>query len=102
LPRDPARYPNVSCRNVDFDYGVQDAPLAEAVSGLLEEILSGSEEKVVAYRRGKRWAQVYEHLRLPAADRNVPLREKGTYLITGGLGGIGLAIAEHLAETHRR
>ncbi|MFZ1005269.1 MAG: SDR family NAD(P)-dependent oxidoreductase, partial [Candidatus Sulfotelmatobacter sp.] len=97
----PQEYPNVSCRNVDFDYSVQDAPLAEAVFGLLEEILSESEEKVVAYRRGKRWAQVYEHLRLPAADRNVPLREKGTYFVTGGLGGIGLAIAEHLAETHR-
>jgi NAD(P)-dependent dehydrogenase (short-subunit alcohol dehydrogenase family) len=27
------------------------------------------------------------------------LRHKGIYLITGGLGGIGLALAEHLAET---
>jgi NAD(P)-dependent dehydrogenase (short-subunit alcohol dehydrogenase family)/acyl carrier protein len=28
-----------------------------------------------------------------------PLREQGVYLITGGLGGIGLTLAEYLAET---
>ncbi len=97
----PQEYPNVSCRHVDFDFTVREIPLTDAVPGLVEEIVNGSEEKVVAYRKGKRWAQIYEHLHLPANDRNVPLREKGTYLITGGLGGIGLAIAEHLAETLR-
>jgi amino acid adenylation domain-containing protein/non-ribosomal peptide synthase protein (TIGR01720 family) len=95
----PQEYPNVSCRHVDFDVTVREIPLTDAVPGLVKEIVNGSEEKVVAYRKGKRWAQIYEHLHLPANDRNVPLREKGTYLITGGLGGIGLAIAEHLAET---
>jgi NAD(P)-dependent dehydrogenase (short-subunit alcohol dehydrogenase family)/acyl carrier protein len=41
----------------------------------------------------------YEPARFPAQDGPPSrLREKGVYLITGGLGGIGLAIAEHLAK----
>jgi epothilone polyketide synthase D len=34
----------------------------------------------------------------PRADADVQIRKDGTYLITGGLGGVGLAIAEWLAE----
>jgi len=33
-----------------------------------------------------------------AAGRAVPVRANGSYLITGGLGGLGLKIAEHLAR----
>ena len=37
---------------------------------------------------------------LPRHDHPVPLVDKGVYLITGGLGGIGLALAESLARSH--
>ncbi|MEK8146419.1 acyltransferase domain-containing protein [Streptomyces sp. M10(2022)] len=41
--------------------------------------------------------------RTPGTARAAParIRDHGVYLITGGLGGIGLALAEHLARTTR-
>ncbi len=55
---------------------------------------------MVALRGRHRWTQIFEPLCLDHQERPVPrLRAGGVYLITGGLGGIGLAMAEHLART---
>jgi NAD(P)-dependent dehydrogenase (short-subunit alcohol dehydrogenase family) len=44
--------------------------------------------------------QTFESVRLEAKTEQTPqLRHGGVYLITGGLGGIGLVMAEHLART---
>jgi len=44
--------------------------------------------------------QTFEPIRFEKPSTARPrLKEKGVYLITGGLGGIGLALAEHLAKT---
>ncbi len=54
----------------------------------------------VAYRSGQRWMT---HP-LPTRLREVTttrIRENGVYLVTGGLGGIGLVLAEHLARKYR-
>jgi NADP-dependent 3-hydroxy acid dehydrogenase YdfG len=55
----------------------------------------------VAWRGRHRWAQAFEPVRLEPAPEAAPppYRAGGVYLITGGLGGIGLALAEHLART---
>jgi acyl transferase domain-containing protein len=73
---------------------------ARLVELLLAEMAAGPREQVIAYRQGQRWLQAFEPARLGGVlpDR-LPLRERGVYLITGGLGGIGLALAEHLART---
>ncbi len=55
---------------------------------------------VVAYRQGKRWVQQHEARSLPPVPlEQSPFRKQGVYLITGGLGGIGLILAEYLART---
>lgn len=60
----------------------------------------GSAEIIVALRGNRRWVQTFESLQLPQQDLQAAhLREGGVYLITGGLGGIGLAVAEYLART---
>ena len=53
-----------------------------------------------SYRDGHRWVQTFSPLTLPRA-KGVPgrLRAKGVYLITGGLGEIGLHMAQALAES---
>lgn len=56
-------------------------------------------DPVVAYRGHHRWVQTFEPFR--CEDATPPLREEGVYLITGGLGGIGLELAEYLAQTVR-
>ena len=95
-------YPLVRCRAIDVPPVTQPTAAAALAAGVVEEIAGGSEDLLVAYRSGYRWVQVMQPLRLP---RTLPmpgrLREAGVYLITGGLGGVGLTLAEHLARTCR-
>jgi acyl carrier protein len=64
------------------------------------EIAADSPDVVIALRGSRRWVHSYEHLYLEGRAQPVrPLRVNGVYLITGGLGGVGLLIAEYLART---
>jgi acyl transferase domain-containing protein len=90
----PAEYPNIRCRSIDLDGAGISLETAENV--LLECIMPHS-SSAVAYRDGYRWIQKLEPIRLPARDKDF-LRKGGTYLITGGMGGIGLTIATYFAE----
>jgi len=66
---------------------------------LQEEVRSNNRDTAVAYRNNFRMVQTYEQVTLSNPDMTVPrLREQGAYLITGGLGGIGLVLARHLAS----
>ncbi|HEX6203938.1 MAG TPA: SDR family NAD(P)-dependent oxidoreductase, partial [Thermoanaerobaculia bacterium] len=51
----------------------------------------------VAHRAGRRWLEVFEPVRIPAATAP-PLPDGAVCLITGGVGGIGLAVARRLAR----
>ncbi len=69
--------------------------------GLSEE-LGRTGARWVALRGRKRWLLGYREVPEPrTAGTAGPLRERGTYLITGGLGGIGLTVAEALARAVR-
>lgn len=50
---------------------------------------------VVAYRNQTRWQQVWQPVRLESHAAS-KLRTGGTYVITGGIGGIGYLLARHL------
>ena len=92
----PQEYPGVSCRVIDISPNGSTAQLADQI---LNEIDQASDQRV-AYRGKHRWVQFFEPLALaPASNKSVRLRERGVYLITGGLGGIGLVLAEHLARS---
>ena len=91
----PLEYPTLRCRQVDVDS--TDPKTLAAL--LLREGESDTAISLAVYREGQRWTQDVERFHLePAADR---LREQGVYLITGGLGGLGLAVAGWLARSHR-
>lgn len=90
----PQEYPRLSCRLMD----IEPVPSAQAIDQLAREALTGDGPTIVAHRGRYRWAQQFTPLRLPAPSSS-PWREQGVYLITGGLGGIGLALAEQLAST---
>ena len=56
----------------------------------------------MALRQGRRWVQAFQPVRLaPPAPERLRLREGGTYLVTGGLGEIGLDVAELFTRTVR-
>jgi len=67
---------------------------------LLEEITGDTLEPSVAYRGGQRWVEQYEKMPLKKPSASL-LKEGGTYLITGGLGGVGLILAEFLARNFK-
>ncbi|MDZ7632075.1 MAG: SDR family NAD(P)-dependent oxidoreductase [Gemmatimonadaceae bacterium] len=84
------------CIDVSLPHGSVDA-VAERV---LRELQRTPAETVVALREHARWVRVLEPAPLePMPDDVLPVRERATILISGGLGGIGLEIAEHLART---
>ena len=89
-------FPGISCCNVDL------SPLLSAevaASEIVKEISSDkSSGGIVALRESGRWIESFETAALPTAAPGQKLREKGTYLITGGVGGIGLLLAERLAK----
>jgi NAD(P)-dependent dehydrogenase (short-subunit alcohol dehydrogenase family)/acyl carrier protein len=93
--------PRVRARSLDFastDWSAEQGKKLSAA--LLAEANDDSTESLVAYRGGYRWILAMSPVELPApAEQSVPLRERGVYLITGGTGGIGLAIARHLASS---
>jgi phthiocerol/phenolphthiocerol synthesis type-I polyketide synthase E len=83
-----------SCRLVDF-------AAATSVESLADELARPADgDPVVALRGHRRWVP-RETPFDPAVRNPEPIRSNGTYLITGGLGGIGLSMAKALAETGR-
>jgi NAD(P)-dependent dehydrogenase (short-subunit alcohol dehydrogenase family)/acyl carrier protein len=68
----------------------------------MKELATKSGDTVIAYRGTHRWVQTFEHISLPKIQpESLPLRQGAVCLITGGLGGIGLALAGHLADRVR-
>ncbi|MBW4500879.1 MAG: SDR family NAD(P)-dependent oxidoreductase [Scytonema hyalinum WJT4-NPBG1] len=93
-------YPNISCRNIDIVIPASEMCLEEKLIDQLLAELTASSDAVVAYRGQYRWVQTFEAVQLDAAIKErTPLISGGVYLITGGLGGIGLVLAEYLART---
>jgi acyl transferase domain-containing protein len=91
----PQELPNITCRSIDIPVDVAESQLNDH---LVSEIVSLPGERIVAYRGGHRWVQIFEQIKTDTSDASrCPLREKGVYLITGGLGEAGLALAEVLA-----
>ncbi len=86
-------HPELRCTNVDLGPRAQ---VAE-IEALIDSVLGDDPEDVLAIRGGDRLV-----CRLgPAQTRNEPewpVRTNGAYLITGGLGGLGLGIAARLIE----
>ena len=95
----PQEYANVSCRTVDIAVPESGAWPDDEIDGLLAECSDRRGEPLVAHRRDERWVQTFEAVRLePREHAASRLRDKGVYLITGGLGGIGLELAQFLVE----
>ncbi|MEM6403913.1 MAG: SDR family NAD(P)-dependent oxidoreductase, partial [Cyanobacteria bacterium P01_D01_bin.116] len=94
-------YSNINCRSIDVTLLENGNWLEEKlIKQLLTELKVASGEKIIAYRGVNRWVQGFEPVRFEKATADLPrLKEKGVYLITGGLGGIGLVLAEYLART---
>jgi NAD(P)-dependent dehydrogenase (short-subunit alcohol dehydrogenase family)/acyl carrier protein len=102
----PYEYPHMTFRYIDVVFPETGAQAYGTVlAQLMAEILAQSSDSVVAYRGPYRWVPHIEPVSLAVGvDEKQPplgLRQRGVYLITGGLGGIGLSIAFDLARSVR-
>lgn len=96
----PKEYSQISCCHVDVVWPMSESEREQIVADLIAEFSGIATERVIAWRGRHRWVQTFEPLRLDERVDNPPLiRKGGVYLITGGLGHIGLTLAEYLART---
>lgn len=92
----PLEHRNISCELIDLNAN-------ENVSLILNDLLSSagqkqkkSPHKLTAYRNGYRWEISYLPIQnKPQSNR---LSNHGAYLVTGGLGGIGLSLCKTIAR----
>lgn len=97
----PLEYLNINCRSIDIVIPEPDTTNERRlIEQLIREFFTKPSELSIAYRGRYRWVEAYERIHLdPPAGPAARLKVNGVYLITGGLGGIGLALAEFLATT---
>jgi acyl transferase domain-containing protein/acyl carrier protein len=111
----PLEYPNLHCSSIDVEIP---EPGSRKETALLDQLIldcrAETPEPVIAYRWPYRWEQRFEPLppesfpsltssSSPVSDpiqvRPPVLKDGGIYLVTGGLGGIGLELVRYLAKS---
>jgi len=112
----PLEIPNLNCCNIDLILPKPlDAQEKKLFQQLAIEFRQESQEKVIAFRNNRRWVQGFEKITLPSIQQNftsntnksetksftMNLKEEGIYLITGGLGGLGLELARYIVKNVR-
>lgn len=93
---------NITCQTIDLDdCGGDGRRSAWVAEQLAAELLERTDDLCVAYRGNTRWVQSFEPVPLERPGGGSAWRRGGVYLIVGGLGDVGMCVAEHLARTCR-
>lgn len=95
----PAEVEGLEMRLVDLPAQWNGADCSEAAAALVAEAGARDREGQIAYRAQRRWLRRYERCPLPPLGPDAQLlKPRGVVLVTGGLGGMGLALALELAR----
>ncbi len=93
-------FAHLNCRHIDIVIPQQVDKKRELLAQITNEFTSDFKEFIISYRGKHRWIQTFEKIQLETENLDkFPLQKSGVYLITGGLGGIGLTLAKYLAQT---
>ncbi|MBE9230400.1 SDR family NAD(P)-dependent oxidoreductase [Cuspidothrix issatschenkoi LEGE 03284] len=96
----PYEYPHIICRSIDVVLPGLNRQKGQLIDQLIVELQASSPAVAIAYRGNHRWVREFEQVQLESLpDRALPLKQGGVYVVTGGLGGIGVTLAEFLAKT---
>ncbi|HEX5883032.1 MAG TPA: SDR family NAD(P)-dependent oxidoreductase, partial [Pyrinomonadaceae bacterium] len=84
----------LQCTRIDLE------PAAVETTDLWNELHSNTNEEEIAFRHGSRFVSRLRRLPTPPEDSNPTksVRSDGLYLITGGLGGLGLCVSKWLVD----
>jgi iturin family lipopeptide synthetase A len=96
----PLEYANIHCTSMDILLPKPGTEQEEKLARhLWQESQSDNRDLVIAYREHQRWVRTYEPVDVTEpGEEHLPLRTHGVYLLAGGLGDVGLTLADHLAE----
>lgn len=86
-------HPDLHATLVDLDGG------EHALAELTEELGSSDSDDVIAWRSGRRYAERLSRAVLPAPADHPVVRGGAAYIVTGGLGGLGLVVARWLVDS---
>ena len=96
----PKEYQNIQCKLIDVDF--IDTNIKVIFDRVKHEILrEGIEEEVIAFRGDNRYIQSFEQLEIVKSEENFRLNKNGVYLLTGGLGDLGLLVAKFLSKKYQ-
>ncbi|NEQ64894.1 MAG: type I polyketide synthase [Symploca sp. SIO2D2] len=70
----------------------------EQLTSLMSELDYGNGERQVAWRQGKRYVLRLNRRQVDRQTPNLVIHQEGSYLITGGLGALGLMMAQRLVD----
>ena len=95
----PRELPQLRARWLDVDpCPSRDAACARTAAWVWDELKVEPGFHAVACRHGRRWSREYRSLDAAQSQPKTVLREGGRYLITGGLGRMGLSLAQYLTQ----
>ncbi|MEN0057186.1 MAG: amino acid adenylation domain-containing protein, partial [Mucilaginibacter sp.] len=90
--------PNLDARVIDI--GLANDTTVSYLLQVYNDTSSGKPEELIAFRFGKLWKQKYDKISpLPPAQHTIA--DGDIILVTGGLGGVALSLARHIAERHK-
>lgn len=92
-------YPAFSTKHIDVSL----VAIAEGalLSQLYTEITEDQPGSVVSFRLSRRWEQIFSRAQNGDRSGSVPFKNKGVYLITGGLGSLGFTLATRLIRDYQ-
>lgn len=99
----PSEFRHIHCVSIDIP---TDGSISLYADALVREVeIIGNDlvttqrpPTAIAYRGQYRWEQGIESVTLPQTQPVAGLRKQGVYLITGGLGGVPMVLADYLAK----
>ena len=91
----PKEFARLNCKAIDIDYSTSN-------DIIIHEIFSKTKTFFTAYRKNTRFIQEFcpvQFINVP--QKKISIKKEGVYIITGGTGGIGLTIADYLAQKNQ-
>jgi len=98
----PQEYPELECQHIDISLNSHhgSSHINTLSKRLHNELILANRSSTIAIRGNQRWEQKYQG---DIIDPDMPpafsLKDDGVYLITGGLGNIGLLLASYISKT---
>ena len=87
--------PDFGAALVDLDGSLD---LHNVVTSLLSELQSSAADDVIAWREGSRYVERLCRASLDGSHQDATVRADGSYIVTGGLGGLGTVVTRWLVE----